>query len=49
MAFDDMRSFLHALEEQGQLLRITEQVMPEPDIAAAANAAGRIGPGAPAL
>lgn len=49
MAFDDLRSFLQALDEQGQLLRIREEVQAEPDIAAAANAAGRIGEGAPAL
>src|SRR5258707_14133242 len=49
MAYDDLREFLKALDEQGQLLRITEEVMPEPDIAAAANAAPRIGDGAPAL
>lgn len=49
MAFDDLRSFLAALETHGQLLRITDQVSPEPDLAAAANAAGRIGETAPAL
>ncbi|TDD02095.1 UbiD family decarboxylase [Saccharopolyspora terrae] len=49
MAYDDLRSFLDALEEEGQLLRISEGVSPEPDLAAAANAAGRIGEGAPAL
>lgn len=49
MAYDDLRSFLDALEEEGQLLRISEEVSPEPDLAAAANAAGRIGEGAPAL
>ncbi|MFC7343659.1 non-oxidative hydroxyarylic acid decarboxylases subunit C [Saccharopolyspora griseoalba] len=49
MAHDDLRSFLSALEEQGQLLRVSEEVSPEPDLAAAANAAGRIGEGAPAL
>ncbi|CAG8999010.1 MAG: Phenolic acid decarboxylase [Candidatus Celerinatantimonas neptuna] len=49
MAYDDLRGFLHALEEHGQLLRITEEVKAEPDIAAAANATGRIGEGAPAL
>ena len=49
MAHDDLRSFLATLEQEGQLLRITEQVRPEPDIAAAANAAGRIGENAPAL
>ncbi|WP_328760463.1 non-oxidative hydroxyarylic acid decarboxylases subunit C [Streptomyces sp. NBC_00271] len=49
MAYDDLRSFLTTLEEEGQLLKITEEVLPEPDLAAAANAAGRIGEGAPAL
>src|SRR6201991_3056099 len=49
MAYDDLRSFLDTLDEEGQLLRITEQVMPEPDIAAAANAAPRLGEAAPAL
>jgi 4-hydroxybenzoate decarboxylase len=49
MAYDDLRAFLEALDEQGQLLRITDEVMPEPDIAAAANAAPRLGDNAPAL
>ncbi|XAW88082.1 hypothetical protein ABDK09_01265 [Vibrio sp. CDRSL-10 TSBA] len=49
MAYDDLRSFLQSLEQHGQLLRISEQVKAEPDIAAAANATGRIGEGAPAL
>ncbi|MCW2870738.1 non-oxidative hydroxyarylic acid decarboxylases subunit C [Actinacidiphila oryziradicis] len=49
MPYDDLRAFLDALDRQGQLLRITEEVAPEPDLAAAANAAGRIGDGAPAL
>lgn len=38
MAFDDLRSFLHALDQQGQLLKISEEVNAEPDLAAAANA-----------
>ncbi|MFD4555208.1 non-oxidative hydroxyarylic acid decarboxylases subunit C [Streptomyces sp. NPDC058469] len=49
MPYDDLRSFLDTLDKENQLLRITEQVLPEPDLAAAANAAGRIGEGAPAL
>lgn len=49
MAYDDLRSFLTALEQEGQLLRITDEVLPEPDVAAAANAAARLGEGAPAL
>lgn len=49
MAYDDLRGFLGALEDEGQLLRITDEVLPEPDLAAAANAACRLGEGAPAL
>jgi UbiD family decarboxylase len=49
MAYDDLRSFLKVLDTEGQLLRITDQVTPEPDLAAAANAAGRLGDAAPAL
>ncbi|GAA3358954.1 non-oxidative hydroxyarylic acid decarboxylases subunit C [Saccharopolyspora gregorii] len=49
MAHDDLRSYLDALDEAGQLLRITEQVDPEPDLGAAANAVSRLGEGAPAL
>jgi 4-hydroxybenzoate decarboxylase len=49
MAYDDLRSFLETLEGEGQLMRITEEVLPEPDIAAAANAAPRLGDAAPAL
>jgi UbiD family decarboxylase len=47
--YNDLRSFLGELDRQGQLLRIGEEVAPEPDLAAAANAAGRIGDNAPAL
>ncbi|MDA3627950.1 non-oxidative hydroxyarylic acid decarboxylases subunit C [Saccharopolyspora sp. WRP15-2] len=49
MAYDDLRSFLRTLEDEGQLLHIGDEVMPEPDIAAAANAAPRLGDAAPAL
>ncbi|MEU6130231.1 non-oxidative hydroxyarylic acid decarboxylases subunit C [Saccharopolyspora sp. NPDC047091] len=49
MAHDDLRSYLDALDAAGQLLRITERVDPEPDLGAAANAAARLGEGAPAL
>ncbi|GAA4081850.1 non-oxidative hydroxyarylic acid decarboxylases subunit C [Actinomadura miaoliensis] len=48
-AYDDLRGFLDTLDKEGQLLRITDEVMPEPDIAAAANAAPRLGDAAPAL
>ncbi|MER6975653.1 non-oxidative hydroxyarylic acid decarboxylases subunit C [Streptomyces carpinensis] len=49
MAYDDLRTFLQTLDKEGQLLHIGEEVMPEPDIAAAANAAPRMGDAAPAL
>lgn len=49
MPFDDLRSFLEALENKGQLLKVKDKVKPEPDLAAAGNAAGRIGEKAPAL
>ena len=49
MPYDDLRGFLTALDEQGQLLRVTDEVRPEPDVAAAANAASRMGDAAPAL
>lgn len=49
MPYDDLRSFLATLDEQGQLLRITDEVLPEPDVAAAANAVARMGDNAPAL
>ncbi|MGW6059268.1 non-oxidative hydroxyarylic acid decarboxylases subunit C [Streptomyces sp. NPDC055189] len=49
MAHDDLRSFLDTLKKEGQLLHLTEEVRPEPDLAAAANATGRIGENAPAL
>src|SRR5262249_3457565 len=49
MPYDDLRSFLQTLDKEGQLLHIADEVMPEPDIAAAANAAPRLGDAAPAL
>ncbi|MDT7672079.1 MAG: vanillate/4-hydroxybenzoate decarboxylase subunit [Pseudonocardiales bacterium] len=49
MAFDDLRQFLAALDDSGQLLRISEQVAAEPDLGAAAAAAARLGDTAPAL
>ncbi len=32
MAFDDLRSFLQALDDHGQLLKISEEVNAEPDL-----------------
>lgn len=42
MAFNDLREFLTRLEEEQQLVRIHNEVMPEPDIAAAGRAAPNI-------
>lgn len=49
MPFYDLRSYLEALDDQGQLLHIEEEVLPEPDIPAAACAANKLGEKAPAL
>lgn len=40
--YKDLREFLSALEEAGQLVRIKDEVMPEPDIGAAGRAASRM-------
>lgn len=49
MPFEDLREFLDALEHAGQLVRVVDEVNAEPDLAAAAAAAARIGERAPAL
>jgi hypothetical protein len=36
-AYQDLRAFLRVLEEEHQLLRVTEEVLPEPDLGAAAR------------
>lgn len=46
--YKDLREFLDALEEAGQLVRVTDEVMPEPEIGAAGRAASRI-PKGPAV
>ncbi|HEY3423168.1 MAG TPA: phenolic acid decarboxylase, partial [Negativicutes bacterium] len=38
MSFKDLREFLALLEKENQLLRITESVMPEPDLSAIGRA-----------
>ncbi|HUN45108.1 MAG TPA: UbiD family decarboxylase, partial [Stellaceae bacterium] len=48
-AYQDLREFLGVLDEQRQLLRITEPVAPEPDLAAAACALARLGETGPAI
>ncbi|MDF2565213.1 MAG: UbiD family decarboxylase, partial [Massilibacillus sp.] len=40
--YRDLREFLATLEEEGQLVRVKEEVMPEPDIGAAGRAAANI-------
>jgi vanillate/4-hydroxybenzoate decarboxylase subunit C len=47
--FEDLRGFLAALDDAGQLLRVTGEVDAEPDLGAAATAAVRLGERAPAL
>jgi vanillate/4-hydroxybenzoate decarboxylase subunit C len=49
MAYTDLRSFLAKLEEEGQLLRVTQQVHPEPDLGSAARAINNLGDQSPAL
>ncbi len=48
MPYKDLRDFLLRLESEGQLLRVEKEVLPEPDIGAAAYAAGEI-PDGPAI
>ncbi|WP_425058758.1 Phenolic acid decarboxylase [Sporomusa carbonis] len=42
MAYKDLREFLAKLEEQQQLVRVRDEVMPEPDLSAAGRAAPNI-------
>lgn len=48
-AYRDLREFLAVLERHKQLLRISDKVMPEPDLGAAACALAQRGLGNPAL
>ncbi|MFL5283094.1 MAG: non-oxidative hydroxyarylic acid decarboxylases subunit C [Rhodopila sp.] len=48
-AYQDLREFLSVLEQQRQLLRITDAVKLEPDLAAAACAIARMGEATPAI
>lgn len=47
--FPDLRSFLAALDREQQLLSVTDEVMPEPDLGAAARALSNLGDGMPAI
>lgn len=49
MVYRDLRAFLEKLESEGQLLRVTQQVNPEPDLGSAARAVNNLGEQAPAL
>lgn len=49
MAYQDLRTYLDALSREGQLIRLTDSVLPEPDISAAACAVNKLGEKAPAL
>ena len=48
-AYQDLREFLSVLEREQLLLRITEQVKFEPDLAAAGCALARMGESSPAI
>jgi vanillate/4-hydroxybenzoate decarboxylase subunit C len=48
-AYQDLREFLSVLEQERQLLRITEPVKLEPDLAAAACALTKLGESSPAI
>ena len=48
-AYQDLREFLSVLEHQKLLLRVTEPVSLEPDLAAAACALTKFGEGTPAV
>jgi 4-hydroxybenzoate decarboxylase len=48
-AYKDLREFLSLLEQERQLLRIRDQVVLEPDLAAAACALAQIGEESPAI
>ena len=47
--YKDLREFLEVLEQEGQLIRVKEEVNPEPDIAAAGRAAANLGKNQPAV
>ncbi|MFC7391969.1 non-oxidative hydroxyarylic acid decarboxylases subunit C [Scopulibacillus cellulosilyticus] len=49
MAYKDFRDFLKKLEDEGQLLNINDEVMPEPDLGSAARAISNLGDKTPAL
>jgi UbiD family decarboxylase len=49
MAFQDLREYLEALEKEGQLIRFTDEVWPEPDIRSISHLAGDLGAHSPGV
>lgn len=49
MAFQDLREYLEALEKEGQLIRFTEEVWPEPDIREISRIIGDLATDCPAV
>ena len=47
--YENLRDFLATLEAEGQLVRVKDQVMPEPDIGSASRAAANMSGDAPAI
>ena len=47
--YESLRDFLATLEAEGQLVRVKDQVMPEPDIGSASRAAANMSGDAPAI
>ena len=49
MSYYDLREFLNRLEQEGELYRISDEVLPEPDIGAIARASCNIPDGGPGI
>src|ERR1039458_5106957 len=49
MSYCDLREFLSVLEREGQLVRYSGELLPEPDVGALSCAAGELGATAPAV
>lgn len=49
MAYRDLREFIAKLEQEGQLLHLKDEVLPEPDIRGIARGSGDMGAAGPAI
>jgi 4-hydroxybenzoate decarboxylase len=49
VAFQDLRDYLQALEHEGQLIRFTDEILPEPDIRAISRGTVDMGPNCPGV